>query len=76
MVTLSGFALLSSSETNVIKSGAYKQGIINRDRLSTWLIVGKLGQDMRCCKCISNSNVLVCETQGKVCICMGASVSQ
>jgi hypothetical protein len=44
--------------------------IINRDRLSTWLIVGKLGQGMRCCKCNSNSNVLVCETQGKVSILM------
>ena len=30
---------------------------------------------MRCCKCNSNSNVLVCETRGKVCICMGESVS-
>ena len=48
--------------------------VINRDRLSTWLIVGKLGQGMRCCKCNSNCNVLVCKTQGKVCICMGESV--
>jgi hypothetical protein len=48
--------------------------VINRDCLSPWLIVGKLGQG-RCCKCNSNSNVLVCDTQGKVCICMGESVS-
>ena len=50
--------------------------LINRDRLSTWLIVGKLGQGMRCSKCNSNSDVLVCEPQGKVCICMGESVSK
>ena len=31
---------------------------------------------MRWCKCNSNSNVLVCETQGKVCICRGESVSE
>ena len=30
------------------------------------LIVGKLGQDMRCGKCNSTSNVLVCESQRKV----------
>jgi hypothetical protein len=29
---------------------AYQQDVINRDRLSTRLIVGKLGQGMRCCK--------------------------
>ena len=50
--------------------------VINRVISSTWLIVGKLGQGMRCCKCNSNANVLVCETQGKVCICMGESVSE
>ena len=44
----------------------YQQDVINRDRLSTWLMVGKLGQGMRCWKCNSTSNVLVCETQGKV----------
>jgi hypothetical protein len=27
-------------------------------------MVGKLGQGMKCCKCNSTSNVLVCETQG------------
>ena len=42
----------------------------------TIIVVGKLGQGMRCCKCNSNSNVLVCETQGNVCICMGESVSE
>ena len=31
---------------------------------------------MRCCKCNSTSNVLVCETQGKVCTYMVASVSE
>ena len=45
---------------------SYQQDLINRDRLSTDLIVGKLGQGMRCCKCKSTSNVLVCETQRKV----------
>ena len=29
--------------------------VINWDRLSTWLIVGKSDQGMRCCKCNSNS---------------------
>jgi hypothetical protein len=29
------------------------------------VIVGKMGQGMRCCKCNSNSNGLVCETQGE-----------
>ena len=38
--------------------------------------IGKLGQGMRCCKCHSNSNVLVCETQRKVFTCMGQSVSE
>ena len=45
--------------------------VINRDHSSTWLIVGKVGQGMRCSKCSGNSNVLVCETHVKVCICMG-----
>ena len=56
----------------------YQQDVINRDRLSTWLTVGKLVQtDMRCVRtCKSTSNVLVCETQGKVCICMDTSVSE
>jgi hypothetical protein len=30
------------------------------------LIVGKLGQGMRCCKCNSTSNVFVCESRRKV----------
>jgi hypothetical protein len=30
------------------------------------LIVGKLGQGMRCWKCNSTSNVLVCESERKV----------
>jgi hypothetical protein len=38
------------------------KAVVNREHLSTWLIVGKLGQGMRCCKCNSNSNALVCET--------------
>ena len=53
---------INSRLVNVIKSGVYQQDLINRDRLSAWLIVGKLGQGMRCCKCDSNANVLVCET--------------
>ena len=48
--------------------------VINRDHLLTWLIVGNLGQGMWYCKCNNNSDVLVCETQGKVCIYMGESV--
>ncbi len=36
--------------------------VFNSDRLSTWLIVGKIGQGMMFCKCNNNSNVLVCVT--------------
>jgi hypothetical protein len=42
------------------------QNLINRDLLSTRLIVGKVGSGMWCCKFNSTSNVLVCETQRKV----------
>jgi len=45
---------------------AYQQDLINRDLLSTRLIVGKVGPGMWCGKCNSTSNVLVCETQRKV----------
>ena len=45
---------------------AYQQDLINRDLLSTSLIVGKVGAGIRCCKLNSTSNVLVCETQRKV----------
>ncbi len=62
----------SSTETT------YQQDVINRDHLSPWLIVGKIGQGMRCYKCriTSNHSVFVCETQGKVCTCTGVSVSE
>ena len=52
---------ITSGYLNVIKSDTYQQDVINTDHLSTWLMVGKLGQGMRCCKCNSNSDVLVCE---------------
>ncbi len=39
--------------------------LINRDHLSTSLIVGKVGPGMWCVKFNSTSNVLVCETQRK-----------
>ncbi len=39
---------------------------VNRDLLSTSLIVGKLGPGMWCVKFNSTSNVLVRETQRKV----------
>ena len=45
---------------------AYQQDLINRDLLSTSLIVGKVGPGMWCGKFNSTSNVLVCETQRKV----------
>ena len=45
---------------------AYQQDLINRDLLSTRLIVGKVGPGMWCGKFNSTSNVLVCETQRKV----------
>jgi hypothetical protein len=44
----------------------YQQDLINRDLLSTRLIVGKVGPGMWCDKFKSTSNVLVCETQRKV----------
>ena len=44
----------------------YQQDLINRDLLSTSLIVGKPGPGMWCGKFNSTSNVLVCETQRKV----------
>jgi hypothetical protein len=44
----------------------YQQDLINRDLLSTRLIVGKVGSGMWCDKFNSTSNVLVCETQRKV----------
>ncbi len=50
----------SSTET------AYQQDLVNRDLLSTRLIVGKVGPGMWCGKFNSTSNVLVCETQRKV----------
>ena len=42
------------------------KNLINRDLLSTRLIVGKVGPGLWCGKCNSTSNVLVCETQRKV----------
>ena len=45
---------------------AYQQDLINRDLLSTRLIVGKVGPGMWCGNFNSTSNVLVCETQRKV----------
>jgi hypothetical protein len=45
---------------------AYQQDLINRDLLSTRLIVGKVGPGTRCGKFNSTSNVLVSETQMKV----------
>ncbi len=45
---------------------SYQQDLINRDLLSTRLIVGKIGSGMWCGKFNSTSNVLVCETQRKV----------
>jgi hypothetical protein len=57
----------------------YQQDLINRDLLSTRLIVGKVSPGMWCGKFNSVSNVLVCETQrkvnmygcvGSVCVCV------
>ncbi len=45
---------------------SYQQDLINRDLLSTRLIVGKVGSGMWCGKFNKSSNVLVCETQRKV----------
>jgi hypothetical protein len=45
---------------------AYQQDLINRDLLSTRLIVDKVGSGMWCGKFNSTSNVVVCETQRKV----------
>jgi hypothetical protein len=49
---------------------SYQQDLINRDLISTRLIVGKVGPGMWCGKFNSTSgypsNVLLCETQRKV----------
>jgi hypothetical protein len=45
---------------------SYQQDHINRDLLSTRLIIGKVGSGMWCVKFNSTSNALVCETQRKV----------
>ncbi len=44
---------------------SYQKDLINRDLLSTRLIVGKVGSGMWCGKSNSTSNVLVCEKQRK-----------
>ena len=56
------------SSTNPLSTETdYQQDLINRDLLSTSLIVGKLGPGMWCDKFNSTStNVLVCETQRKM----------
>jgi hypothetical protein len=54
---------------------SHQQDLINRDLLSTRLIVGKVGSGMWCVKFNRTFNVLVCETQRNP-ICMGVSVSE
>jgi hypothetical protein len=61
---------------NIIKSGAYQQDRYQQRPLINVVDSWYAGQDMRCCMCNSNSNVLVCATQGSVCMCMGESVSE
>jgi hypothetical protein len=56
---------VNSRYLNVIKSGVHQQDRFQQWpfwHLSTWLIVGKIGQGMMFCKCNNNSNVLVCVT--------------
>ena len=48
---------LSPDVYHNVNSGLVNKIVINREHSSTWLIVGKLGQCMRCCECNSNSNV-------------------
>jgi hypothetical protein len=55
------------------KETAYQQDLINRDLVSTSLIVGKAGAGMWCGKFNSTANVLVCETQRKVNMCGSVS---
>ncbi len=51
---------INSRYHKVINSEAYQQDRYQQRALIN--MVGKVGQDMRCCKCNSNSDVLVCET--------------
>jgi hypothetical protein len=60
-----GKTMVFINKTLSIETG-YQQDLINRDLLSTRLIVGKVGSGMWCVKFNSTSNVLVCETQRKV----------
>jgi hypothetical protein len=53
----------------------YQQDLINRDLLSTSLIVGKLGSGMWCDKFNSTSNVLVLVLVGEWCVCVLLCVS-
>ena len=55
----------------------YQQDVINRDRLPTSLIVGKLGQGMRCCKCLVTVLLMSwCVRNKEKGMCMGVSVSE
>ena len=62
-----GFTMFINKTLDLLSTEtSYQQDLINRDLLSTRLIVGKVGPGMWCGKCNSTSNVLVCETQRKV----------
>ena len=54
----------------------YQQDLMHRDLLSTRFDTWKLGQGMRCCKCNSTSNVLVCGKCIIRCMTHDASVSE
>ena len=59
--------ILVDSEIDLSTRNGKTTGFVNKTLSTvTRLIVGKLGQGMRCCKCNSTSNVFVCESQRKV----------
>jgi hypothetical protein len=63
--TIHGKTMVLINKTLSTETG-YQQDLINRDLLSTRLIVGKVGSGRWCVKFNSTSKVLVCETQRKV----------
>ena len=42
-------------QQNLSNPSFYQQDVITESLINSWLIVGKLGQGMRCCKCINNA---------------------
>ncbi len=56
-------------QQNLSNPSVHQQNVITERLINSWLIVGKLGQGMRCCKCTNNSIYIgVCVTRDCVTI--------